>query len=353
MRPAARSIGLGELVELLGGELRGDAALRLTQVAPLESAGPQDISYFAAEAYREEFEATRAGAVVVHPSNARPGLNCICTGNPQLYFIRVLELFHPEPEAAAGIHPLAWVHPEAEVAASAEIGAFVTVEQGARIGSRARIGPGCRIGRYAEIGESSHLHANVTVYAYCIVGKRAVLNAGCVIGSDGFGGALDAGRWVKMPHVGRVVLGDDVEVGANTTIDRGAMADTVLGDGVKLDNLIQIGHNVHIGANTSVAACAGIAGSARIGANCVIGGSADISGHLRLADGVQISPSTMIGRSIEVPGRYTGIFPWSEHRTWLRIAAALRRLGDSRALGRKRSGEGPERTQADRDDGHQ
>jgi UDP-3-O-[3-hydroxymyristoyl] glucosamine N-acyltransferase len=358
MRPAARSFTLGELVELLGGELAGDAAKRLTQVAPLDAAGPQDISYFSSEAYRGELEATCAGAVVLHPSNARHGLNCILTSNPQLYFIRVLELFHPDPGAAAGIHTQAWVHPEAEVAASAEVGAFAAVEQGARIGERVRIGPGCRIGRYAEVGEGSNLHANVTVYANCIIGKRAVLNAGCVIGSDGFGGALDRGRWVKMPHVGRVVLGDDVEVGANTTIDRGAMADTVLGDGVKLDNLIQIGHNVRIGANTSIAACAGIAGSARIGANCVIGGSADISGHLHLADGVHISPSTMIGRSIEVPGRYTGIFPWSEHRTWLRIAAVLRRLGDAGgpgrgSSGRERSGAAAKRTQKDRDDGYQ
>jgi UDP-3-O-[3-hydroxymyristoyl] glucosamine N-acyltransferase len=353
MRPAARSFTLGELVGLLGGQARGDAAHRLKQVAPLESAGPDDITYFASEAYRRDFESTHAGAVVVRPANARADLNCICTDNPQLYFIRVLALFHPEPDAVAGIHPLAWVHPEASVAASAEIGPFASIERGARIGEHARIGPGCRIGAHARIGERSHLHANVTVYAYCIVGRRAVLNAGCVIGSDGFGGALDRGRWIKMPHVGRVVLGDDVEVGANTTIDRGALADTVLGDGVKLDNLIQIGHNVHIGANTSVAACAGIAGSARIGANCVIGGSADIAGHLHLADGVQISPSTMIGRSIEVPGRYTGIFPWTEHRTWLRIAAALRRLGDARISGRRRPDERAERTQEDRDDGHQ
>ena len=352
MRPAARSFTLGELVARLGGELRGDPARCLTQVAPLESAGPEDISYFASEAYRKAFETTRAGAVVLRPTEARAGLDCICVANPQLYFIRVLELFHPEPEPVGGVHQLAWVDPEARVAASAEIGPFVSIEKGARVGERVRVGPGCRIGAYAEIGDDSHLHANVTVYAYCIVGKRAVLNAGCVIGSDGFGGARDGERWVKMPHVGRVVLGDDVEVGANTTIDRGALADTVIGDGVKLDNLIQIGHNVHIGANTTVAACAGIAGSARIGANCVIGGSADIAGHLYLADGVQISPSTMIGRSIGKAGRYTGIFPWSEHRTWLRIAAALRRLGDSAASGRRRPGAGPNRA-LDNNDEHQ
>lgn len=353
MRPAARSFLLGELVGLLGGELRGDATLRLSQVAPLESAGPDEITYFAAEAYRREFEATRAGAVVVRPADARSGINCICTANPHLYFIRVLELFHPEPAPAGGVHPLAWVHPQAEVAASAEIAAFVSVEQGARIGERARLGPGCRIGRHAQVGDDCRLHANVTVYDYCIVGKRAVLNAGCVIGSDGFGGALHDGRWVKMPHVGRVVLGDDVEVGANTTIDRGALADTVLGDGVKLDNLIQIGHNVHIGAHTSVAACAGIAGSARIGANCIIGGSADISGHLHIADGVRISPSTMISRSIETPGRYTGIFPWTDHAAWLRIAAALRRLGKSPATGRERARGRRNRARQNDDDEHQ
>jgi UDP-3-O-[3-hydroxymyristoyl] glucosamine N-acyltransferase len=349
MQPLTRSFTLGELVARLGGELQGDAALRIERVASLESAGPDAISYFTAEAYRSAFEATRAAAVVVRPSQARAGVNCICTDNPYLYFIRVIELLHPHPEARPGIHPAAWVHPQAAVDASAEIAAFVSVEEGARVGERTRIGPGCRIGAHAEIGADCVLHANVTVYARCIVGRRAVLNAGCVIGSDGFGGALDNGRWVKMPHLGRVVLGDDVEVGANTTIDRGALGDTVLGDGVKLDNLIQIGHNVHIGPNTTVAACAGIAGSARIGANCVIGGSADISGHLHLADGVQISPSTMIGRSIETAGRYTGIFPWSEHRTWLRVAAVLRRLGESSAAGRRRSRQRANHTQEDHD----
>jgi UDP-3-O-[3-hydroxymyristoyl] glucosamine N-acyltransferase len=339
MQPATPTYTLGELAALVGGECRGERDLRITQVAALESAGASEIAYFAAEAYRAQFESTRAGAVIVRARDARPGANSIVTAHPQLAFIRLTALFNPEPEPAAGIHPLAWVHPQAQVAASAEVAAFASVEAGASIGERVRLGPGCRIGAQARVGADSRLHANVTIYPRCVVGDRAVLNAGCVIGSDGFGGVPDQGRWVKMPHIGRVVLGDDVEVGANTTIDRGALADTVIGDGVKLDNLIQIGHNVQIGANTTVAACAGIAGSARIGANCVIGGSADIAGHLHLADGVQISPSTMVGRSIEVPGRYTGIFPWSEHRTWLKLAAALRRLGHSAAQGRRRSHE--------------
>ena len=191
-----------------------------------------------------------------------------------------------------------------------------------------RIGPGCRIGANARVGEHSYLHANVTIYDCCIIGKRAVMNAGCVIGADGFGGALDEGRWLKMPHIGRVVIGDDVEIGANTTIDRGAMADTVIEDGVKLDNQIQIGHNVRIGAHTSVAGCAGIAGSAQIGARCVIGGAARIQGHVHLADGVQISGASVVTRSIEAAGRYSGFYPLSEHREWLRGAVKVRRLGE-------------------------
>jgi UDP-3-O-[3-hydroxymyristoyl] glucosamine N-acyltransferase len=338
MRPAVRSVLLGELVDRLGGELRGERNLRLTQVAPLDAAGPESISYFGSEAYRRSFDATRAGAVVLHPANARPDLNCILTDAPQVYFIRVVELFYPEPVFAGSVHPSACVHPEARVAASADIQAFASIDAGAQVGERVRIGPGCRIGAYAQVGDDSRLHANVTVYPHCAVGKRAVLNAGCVIGADGFGGAWHEGHWLKMPHVGGVVLGDDVEIGANTTIDRGALGDTVLADGVKLDNLIQIGHNVYIGPHTSVAACAGIAGSAHIGARCVIGGNSSISGHLRIADGVYVSPATMVGRSIDKPGRYTGIFPWSEHKSWLKIAASLRRLSEAAAPGRAPAG---------------
>jgi UDP-3-O-[3-hydroxymyristoyl] glucosamine N-acyltransferase len=185
------------------------------------------------------------------------------------------------------------------------------------------------------IGSDSQLHANVTVYDRCVIGMRAVMNAGCVIGADGFGGALDDNRWLKMPHLGRVVIGDDVEVGANTTIDRGVMVDTVIEDGVKLDNQIQIGHNVRIGAHTTIAGCVGIAGSARIGAHCIIGGAAMVAGHLHLADRVQISGGTLVMNSIETPGRYTGVYPASEHRAWLRGALAVRRLGESTS-GRKR-----------------
>ena len=327
MRPAVRSFSLGELVERLGGELVGERDLRIVQVAPLEAAEPEHLSFLGRDAFRAALDRSRAGAVVLRPGLKRPRGAYITAPDPYAYFVRVASLLNPMPEAAAGVHPMAWIHPQAQVAASAEIDAFVTVAQGAIIGERVRLGPGCRIGAQAQIGDDSYLHANVTVYAHCIIGKRAVMNAGCVIGSDGFGGAWDGERWLKMPHIGRVLIGDDVEVGANTTIDRGAMDDTVIGDDAKLDNQIQIGHNVHIGDHSSVAGCAGVAGSTRIGARCVIGGAAMVLGHLHLADGVQISVGTVVMHSIDKPGRYSGIYPAAEHRSWLKSAVHVRRLG--------------------------
>jgi UDP-3-O-[3-hydroxymyristoyl] glucosamine N-acyltransferase len=331
MRPGMRSFSLGELVERLGGELVGDRAIAIVQVAPLDAAEPEHISFLGRDAFRAALDRCRAGAVILPPGLKRAHGAYVTAADPHAYFVRVAVLLNPEPEARAGVHPMAWIHPQAEVAASAEVGAFVTVAEGAVVGERVRLGPGCRVGAHARIGDDSNLHANVSVYAHCVVGKRAVMNAGCVIGADGFGGAWDGSRWLKMPHIGRVLIGDDVEIGANTTIDRGAMADTVIEDGVKLDNQIQVGHNVHIGAGTSIAGCAGIAGSAHIGARCVIGGAAMVTGHLRLADGVQISVGTVVTRSIDKPGRYSGIYPLSEHRAWLKNAVRLRRLGELEA----------------------
>jgi UDP-3-O-[3-hydroxymyristoyl] glucosamine N-acyltransferase len=329
MKPGNRAYRLSELTRLLGGEWRGPADIEVRQVAPLEGAGPDEIAYLGSEAYRQALTGTRAGALVVDHETAAAltGRCCIVVPNPHAYFIRVAWLLNPLPELAPGVHAAACVHPGATVAATAEVAAFVTVGDGACIGERVRIGPGCHVGDGVRIGDDSLLHANVSVYAGSIIGNRAVLHSGCVIGSDGFGGAMEHGRWVKMPHIGRVVMGDDVEVGANTTIDRGAMADTVIAEGVKLDNQIQIGHNVRIGAHTAIAGCVGIAGSARIGARCVIGGAAMISGHLHIADGVHISGGTAVTSSIDEPGRYTGVFPMAEHRAWVRTAIALRRMG--------------------------
>jgi UDP-3-O-[3-hydroxymyristoyl] glucosamine N-acyltransferase len=316
-------------------------------VAPLDTAGPEHISFLGSDAYRSALAASRAGAVIVGPDVSLPGRTFIRTPNPYAYFIRVAKLLNPERDAVPGVHGLACVHPDASVAASAEIGPFVTIEAGASIGEGARVGPNCFIGTHATIGPECFLHRNVTVYPYCLIGARAVINAGAVIGSDGFGGALDQGEWLKMPHIGRVVMGDDVEVGANTTIDRGAMGDTVIADGVKLDNQIQIGHNVHIGRNTTVAGCVGIAGSARIGADCVINGAAMITGHLHLVDGVTISVGTVVTRSIDKPGRYSGFYPLSEHRAFLKGAIAVRRLADSGAARTTRAN-----TEEDDDNAH-
>jgi len=333
MTPRSRAYRLGEIIGLLGGELRGSPDLEIRQVAPLDSAGPEEIAYLGSDAYLRALTRTRAGALIVnHETAAVVGDRCcIVVPNPHAYFIRVAWLLNPQPALQSGAHALASIHPGATVAPTAELAAFVTVGDGACIGDRVRVGPGCHIGNEASIGDDSLLHASVCVYARCLIGKRAVLNSGCVIGSDGFGGALENGRWLKMPHIGRVVIGDDVEVGANTTIDRGAMADTIIADGVKLDNQIQIGHNVRIGAHTTIAGCVGIAGSATIGARCVIGGAAMISGHLRIADGVHVSGGTAVTASIDKPGRYTGVFPMGEHRAWVRTAVALRRMGAARA----------------------
>jgi UDP-3-O-[3-hydroxymyristoyl] glucosamine N-acyltransferase len=331
VREGRRTIELGELVDTLGGELHGSRSLVVRQVAPLGTACADHIAYLGSELYRRLLPSSKAGAVIVSRGVVREGAAYVVADNPYAYFIQVARLLNPELPPNAGIHPLATVSPGARISASAEIGPFVSIGEGAHVAERVKIGPGCHIGEYATIGPDSFLHANVCVYAHCSVGARAVINAGAVIGADGFGGAMVAGRWLKMPHVGRVVIGDDVEIGANTTIDRGAMADTVIGDDVKLDNQIQIGHNVHIGAHTTIAGCVGIAGSAKIGEHCVIGGAAMISGHLSIADHVQISLGTVVMSSIDEPGRYTGFYPIATHRAWMRSAARLRRLGEREA----------------------
>ena len=332
MSSGARAYRLGELIERFGGELRGSADVAIRQVAPIDRAGPDEIAYLGSDAYRQALIKTRAGALIVNQEMAASlGERCsVVVPNPHAYFIRVAWLLNPPPPVEPGVHALASVHPNAAIDPTAEVAAFATIGAGACIAERVRVGPGCHIGSGATIGSDSLLHANVSVYARCVIGMRAVLNAGCVIGGDGFGGALDDGRWLKMPHIGRVVIGDDVEIGANTTIDRGAMSDTIIEDGVKLDNQIQIGHNVRIGAHTSIAGCVGIAGSATIGARCVIGGAAMIGGHLHIVDGVHISGGTAVTSSIDHAGRYTGLYPLSEHRRWVRTAIALRRMGASK-----------------------
>jgi UDP-3-O-[3-hydroxymyristoyl] glucosamine N-acyltransferase len=252
----------------------------------------------------------------------------IVADHPYAYFAHLSRLFNPDPDPVAGVHPSAIVAEDATVAPSAQIGPGAVVCTGATIGERTMIGAGSYIGEGAVIGDSCRLYPSVVVHSGCRIGSRAIVHSGAVIGADGFGIAAEEGRWVKIPQIGRVVLGDDVEVGANTTIDRGAIDDTVLEDGVKLDNQIQIGHNCHIGAHTAMAGCVAVAGSARIGRNCTIGAAAVILGHLSIPDNTAISAATVISRTLHKAGTYTGMYPFDENAAWAKNTAHVRHLSE-------------------------
>lgn len=319
------------LVDALGGEWVGPADWLIEGIAALADAGPSDISFISHARYRALLNETRAGCLIVAPdlrdAAAARGA-CIVTADPYLYYARMSQWWRQQhaPDAGGQRHPSAWVSPDAVVDASASLGPFVVVEAGARVGAHARLGPHCVVQAGAHIGVYSVLHARVTVAPSCSVGARAVIHSGVVIGADGFGFAPAQGQWVKIEQLGRVLIGDDCEIGANTCIDRGALGDTVLGDGVKLDNLIQIGHNVRVGDHTAMAGCVGVAGSAVIGAHCTIGGGAVVLGHLSLADGVHISAASVVTRSIRRAGHYSGVFPLDENARWEKNAATLKQL---------------------------
>jgi UDP-3-O-[3-hydroxymyristoyl] glucosamine N-acyltransferase len=307
--------------------------IRITHVAPLETADSGDLSFLSNPKYRAQMQRTRASAVIMSPAafhslaqlNSAMPFAAILTDQPYLYYARVAQWLSPLPEVIPGIHASAVV--VGQVADSAEIGAHVSIGCGAQIGADVAIGANCSIGENVVIADGSRLAPNVTVYAHCVIGKRCIIHAGVVIGSDGFGFAREAtGAWVKIPQIGRVVIGDEVEIGANTTIDRGALDDTIIGDGVKLDNQIQIGHNVKIGKDTAIAGCVGVAGSAVIGARCSIGGAAMIQGHLTLADEVVVTTGTLVTKSITKAGTYSGSSPFLTHGEWLRNFSHLRHL---------------------------
>lgn len=318
---------LGDIAERFGGELVGDADILIRQVAPLSSAQPDQISFLANPKYRRQLQDTRAGAVILHTAERESAsLPRILTDNPYAYFAKVSALLNPAHEASPGIHPSAVVDATAAIDKTAAIGPFVHVGRHVKIGAQVVVEAGCCLGDDVEVGENSRLYPQVVVYHGCVIGKRAIVHSGAVIGADGFGLAMENGRWLKVPQIGRVVIGDDVEIGANTTIDRGAMGDTVLEDGVKLDNQIQIAHNVHVGAHTAMAGCVGVAGSAKIGRYCTVGGGAVILGHLEIADRVNVSAGTLITKSIAKPGEYTSVMPFSPHHEWLKNAARLRHL---------------------------
>lgn len=317
---------LQEIVSRIGGALIGSGSVRIRQVATLEKAGPQDIAFLANPKYRRQLETTRAGAVILTADDAG---GCpvphIIAENSYACFARAAQLLNPPSAEMPGIHASAVV--ETGLCTSVSVGAGAYIGPGVTIGEKSIIGPNCVIGAGAVIGDHSRLYANVTVYSNCIIGRRSIIHSGAVIGADGFGIARESdGSWTKIPQIGRVIIGEDVEVGANTTIDRGALDDTVIEDGVKLDNQIQIGHNVHIGANTAMAGCVGVAGSARIGKRCTVGGGAIILGHLSVVDDVNISAATLVTKSISRSGTYTGAMPFEQHSDWLKNASHLRHL---------------------------
>jgi UDP-3-O-[3-hydroxymyristoyl] glucosamine N-acyltransferase len=318
---------LTELVARFGGELVGDGARTVRQVAPLDRATPDEIGFVSQSKYLSQLADTHAGAVIL-PPDARDATDLprILTPNPYLYFARVSTLLNQPPRPPVGIHPAATVAPDATVAADACIAAGAVIGSGAVIGARTVIGANSVVGDQARVGTDCLLHANVTVYHRCEIGDRTILHSGCVIGSDGFGFAPNDGRWEKIPQIGRVLIGADVEVGACTTIDRGALEDTLVEEGVKLDNLVQVAHNVVIGAHTAIAACTGIAGSAKIGRHCTIGGAAMIFGHIEIADGTRISTNTLITKSLPKAGTYTSALPFSEHEVWQKNAVHMRNL---------------------------
>jgi UDP-3-O-[3-hydroxymyristoyl] glucosamine N-acyltransferase len=325
------------MVERLGGQLIGDPEITVSGIAPLEEAGASHITFLSNPKFRAKAAQTDAAALILSPTDdavvaaTYKGAR-IVTDNPYAYFARAAQFF-VELKAVPvipGIHASAVVHPDAHVSPTAVIGPHVTIDAGAVIGDDALIDAGCFIGCNAKIGAGTHFHANVSFHAECEIGERGIVHSGAVIGADGFGFANDKGTWVKIPQTGRVVIGNDVEIGANTTIDRGALSDTVIEDGVKLDNQIQIGHNCHIGANTAMAGCVGVAGSAKIGRNCTFGGAAMVLGHLTIVDNVHISSGSMVSRSILEPGQYTGFYPLAKNADWEKTAAIVRNLGGMR-----------------------
>lgn len=318
---------LADIVAHFGGSVLGEADTAVSQVATLGNAQAGHITFLASGKYRAQLAATCAGAIIVGEADAdATSIPRIVCDNPYLYFAKVSTLLNPLPPMLPGIHASAVVAEGAQVDPTAHIGPHVAIGAGARIGARCVVMAGCSIGENTSIGEDVRLYPRVVVYHDCVLGDRLIAHSGAVIGADGFGMAQDGERWLKIPQIGRVIIGDDVEIGANTTIDRGALDDTVIEDGVKLDNQIQVAHNVRIGAHTAIAGCVGIAGSTTIGRHCRIGGSAGILGHLQIADHVDISSFTLIGKSIREPGSYTGIFPFSKDETWRKNAAQLRHL---------------------------
>ena len=329
------TLRLSDIVQLLAdkvqAELLGNPELKIARLSTLEASGPNDLTFLSHPKYLIQLAKSAAGCVVVAPSLREAAMqrgSCIVVDDPYHYFALITQLWKRKhfPAPAPRIHPSALIDPLAILGPNVSIGAFVCIAAGAIVGEGARIAEHCVIGANAVIGAGSRLSARVTVADACRIGERCIIHPGAVIGADGFGFAPHDGQWIKIEQLGAVQIGNDVEIGANTCVDRGALQDTVIEDGVKLDNLVQIGHNVRVGKHSAMAGCAGVAGSATIGAHCTVGGGAIVLGHLRLADGVHVSAASIVTRSLLKPGHYTGLFPIDDNAAWEKNAATLKQL---------------------------
>ena len=321
------TVSLGELAVRFGCELRGDPAATVDSVAALSQAGPRAVSFLANPKYVTQLADTRAGAVILDARSAASArVPVLVAANPHATFARVAKLLHPDPPLNPGVHPAATVSRSAQVDASSEIAAGAFVGDDARIGAGCYIGPGSVVERGARIGDHCRLVARVVIGPRVSLGQRCIVQPGAVVGGDGFGYAPEKGTWVKVPQLGSVVVGDDVEIGANTTIDRGALEDTVIEEGVKLDNLIMIAHNCRIGAHSALAACVAIAGSSVLGKRCILGGRVGLTGHITLCDDVVVLGTSFISHSISKPGVYSSALPSEEAGVWRRIVGRIKRL---------------------------
>lgn len=324
-------VNLASLTAALGGRLVGDGQVQITHLAPLETADPLALSFVSQPRYASRIATTQAAALIIPPELEAVAAErgpCIVTDDPYLYFAHLTQWWRAQQRQThtPAIDAHASIHPTAKIGSGVDIGPWVVVQAGAVLSDGVVLGAHTVIGSNAHIGASSRLAPHVTVGEDCSLGERCVVHSGVVIGADGFGFAPHQGQWIKIEQLGAVRIGNDVEIGANTCIDRGALDDTVIEDGVKLDNLIQIGHNVRIGAHTAMAGCVGVAGSATIGVHCTVGGGAVILGHLHLADRVNISAASVVTRSITQPGHYSGIFPIDDNANWEKNAASLKQL---------------------------
>ena len=320
---------LSELAAFLKADLIGDGQCLITSIAPLDKAVSGQISFLENPKYKEYLVTTKASALILRKSDApNVSTNILIVADPYLAYAKLTSLFVHKPSLVTGVHATVICGENCSIDPTAKIDAYCVLGNEVRIAAGVSIGSGCVLGANVSIGENSQLNANITLYNDVEIGKRVLIHGGAVLGADGFGMANDRGKWVKIHQLGSVVVGDDVEIGANTTIDRGALEDTVIASGVKLDNQIQIGHNVRIGENTAIAGCTGIAGSVVIGKNCVLAGGVGINGHIEITDGVIVTAMSGVEKSITKPGVYSSGIPAKPHITWWRILARLLQLDD-------------------------